>query len=170
MSALLLSRINTELLFPPFFNRLQDLLDEALAARKAYWVIEGYRGYERSDELFAQGRTKPGPIVTRARAGQSAHNFGLAGDLVLDGFMDRAGLQPDYRPESYELLRELAPKHGLLWGGAWPGLKDLPHVQMPDFVSADDMAPLRAEFSKGGLQAVWTYLYGHYGLPIPLPA
>lgn len=167
MSALLLSRIDTDLLFPPFFVRLQALLDEALARQKAYWVIEGHRSYERSDDLFAQGRSKPGPIVTNARAGQSAHNFGIAGDLVLDGYLDRAGLQPDYRPASYDLLGELCPKHGLVWGGSWK-FKDRPHVQMPDFITGDELAPLRAELAKGGLEAVWTYLYRHWGLPVPL--
>lgn len=168
MSGLLLSRIDTELLFPPFFTRLQALLDDALGRGRAYWVIEGHRSYKRSDELFAQGRTAPGPIVTRARAGESAHNFGIAGDLVLDGYMDRAGLQPDYRPASYDLLGELCPKHGLVWGGSWQGFKDRPHVQMPDFVSATELAPLRAELAAGGLEAAWTYLYRHFGLPIPL--
>lgn len=168
MSGLLLSRINTELLFPPFFVRLQALLDEALARQKAYWVIEGHRSYARSDELYAQGRSKAGPIVTNARGGESAHNFGIAGDLVLDGYMDRAGLQPDYRPASYDLLGELCPKHGLVWGGSWQ-FKDRPHVQMPDFVTGIALEPLRRELAKGGLEAVFTFLYGHYGLPIPLP-
>lgn len=167
MSALLLSRIDTALAFPPFLTRLQALLDEAMSRRKAYWVIELHRSYDRSGELFAQGRTKPGPIVTNAKGGESAHNFGLAADLVLDGYLDRAGLQPDYRPASYDLLGELCPKHGLVWGGSWK-FKDRPHVQMPDFVTAGEMAPLRDALARGGLEAVFTYLYGHYGLPIPL--
>lgn len=169
MSSLLLSRINTDLLFPPFFVRLQALLDEAMLRQKAYWVIEGHRSYDRSDELYAQGRSKPGPIVTQAKRGESAHNFGIAADLVLDGYMDRAGLQPDYRPASYDLLGELCPKHGLVWGGTWK-FKDRPHVQMPDFVTGIAMEPLRRALEKGGLPAVFTHLYGHYGLPIPLEA
>lgn len=167
MSALLLSRIDAGLLFAPFLERLQALLDEALAQERAYWVIEGYRSYARSDELFAQGRSKPGPIVTNARAGQSAHNFGIAADLVLDGYMDRAGLQPDYRPASYDLLGELCPKHGLVWGGSWK-FKDRPHVQMPDFVTGLELEPLRSALARGGLEAVWTHLYQHWQLPIPL--
>lgn len=169
MSGLLLSRINTELLFPPFFVRLQALLDDAVSRQKAYWVIEGFRSLERSDELFEQGRSKPGPVVTWARRYESAHNYGIAADLVLDGYIDRAGLQPDWRPASYDLLGELAPKHGLVWGGSWQR-KDRPHVQMPDFVTGIAMQPLRRELEKGGLPAVFTFLYGHYGLPIPLEA
>lgn len=33
-----------------------------------------YRSGKEQDELYAQGRAKPGRIVTRARAGQSKHN------------------------------------------------------------------------------------------------
>lgn len=35
------------------------------------------------DALYAQGRTKPGPVVTYAKAGESYHNYGLAIDFVL---------------------------------------------------------------------------------------
>lgn len=160
MSGLLLSRIDTDLLYPPFLAKLQALLDEALSHKRAYWVIEGHRSYERSDELYAQGRSKPGPIVTNAKAGQSAHNFGLAADLVLDGYMDRAGLQPDFRPSSYDLLGELCPKHGLVWGGSWV-FKDRPHVQMPGWVTAKDLEPLRLLYEgEHSLRAVWQHVDG----------
>lgn len=154
-----LSRVDRAMAYPPFTRQLLALLTEALEVHQhAYWVVELHRSYERSDELFAHGRTTPGPIVTRARAGQSAHNFGIAADLCLDGYVDRAGLQPDWRPESYELLRTLAPKHGLVWGGTFKGLADFPHVQLPGFVDAGELQPLRKLFDAGGLQACWGYL------------
>lgn len=34
------------------------------------------------DQLYAQGRSVPGRIVTNAKAGQSAHGYGLALDFV----------------------------------------------------------------------------------------
>lgn len=165
MSALLLSRVDTALAYPLFMQRFEAMLDDAMLQGRAYWCVELYRSYARSDTLFAQGRTAPGPIVTNARGGQSAHNFGIAGDLVLDGYLDRAGLQPDYRPASYDLLGVLATKHGLVWGGSWH-FKDLPHVQVPGFITADDMAPLRRAFDAGGLQAVWAYLDQHLTFPV----
>jgi peptidoglycan L-alanyl-D-glutamate endopeptidase CwlK len=166
VSALLLTRVDTTLAYPPFMRRFEALLDDAMTQSRAYWCVELHRTYARSDTLFAQGRTTPGPIVTNARAGQSAHNFGIAGDLVLDGYMDRAGLQPDYRPASYDLLGILAPKHGLVWGGSWH-FKDLPHVQAPQFITAADMEPLRQAFAAGGLPAVWAYLDQHLVFPTP---
>lgn len=45
-------------------------------------VTEGYRSPERQDYLYAQGRTRAGEIVTKAKAGQSAHNYGLACDIT----------------------------------------------------------------------------------------
>jgi peptidoglycan LD-endopeptidase CwlK len=159
----LLSRVDASLAYPLFLERLTGLLAAASAAGRQYWVVELHRGYARSDELYAQGRTKPGPIVTNARGGQSAHNFSIAADLVLDGYLDRAGLQPSYRPESYDLLGHLAPKHGLVWGGSWK-FRDLPHVQMPDFITAVDMAPLRDAFQAGGMDGVFRVLDSHFAV------
>ena len=42
-----------------------------------------YRSGDEQDTLYAQGRTAPGNIVTRARAGQSDHNFTIDGVPVL---------------------------------------------------------------------------------------
>jgi peptidoglycan LD-endopeptidase CwlK len=38
-------------------------------------IISGTRTFDEQDELFAQGRTKRGKIVTNARGGFSNHNF-----------------------------------------------------------------------------------------------
>jgi peptidoglycan L-alanyl-D-glutamate endopeptidase CwlK len=157
LSALLLSRLDTSLLYPPLLVKVQAVLDELLACGVAYWAVEGFRTYDRSRELFAQGRTTPGPIVTRAGPGQSAHNFGLAVDLVRDGYMDRAGLQPDWRPESYTPLGPVVAKHGLIWGGDWQ-FKDNPHVQWPGFVTAPQLEPIRHAFEAGGLAAAWDFV------------
>ena len=49
-------------------------------------VISGLRTYEEQNDLYAQGRTKPGRIVTKARGGFSNHNFGIAFDIgVFEG-------------------------------------------------------------------------------------
>jgi len=46
-------------------------------------IISGTRTYVEQAEIFAQGRTKPGKIVTKASAGHSNHNFGIAWDVGL---------------------------------------------------------------------------------------
>ena len=46
-----------------------------------YIMIGGTRTYAEQDALYAQGRSKPGPIVTNVKGGYSNHNFGIAGDF-----------------------------------------------------------------------------------------
>jgi peptidoglycan L-alanyl-D-glutamate endopeptidase CwlK len=88
-------------------------------------VISGTRTYEEQEALYEQGRTKPGPIVTRARPGYSNHNFGIAFDIgVWDG--DR------YIPESpkYAKVGKIGKSLGLSWGGDWTSIQDEPHFEM----------------------------------------
>lgn len=103
-------------------------------------VISGLRSYDEQDALYAQGRTKPGRIVTNARAGYSNHNFGTAADLGL--FKGEK-----YLPESY-LYDELGPigkSVGLEWGGDWK-FQDLPHYQFPTGLTLTQM---RERVAKG---------------------
>jgi peptidoglycan LD-endopeptidase CwlK len=88
-------------------------------------VIAGLRTYEEQDELFAQGRTKPGRVVTNARAGFSNHNFGIAFDVgVFEG--------ANYLDESpkYKAVGALGMDLGLEWGGNWKAFVDEPHFQL----------------------------------------
>lgn len=45
-------------------------------------ITSTYRDNESQNAIYAQGRTKPGRIVTNARGGQSFHNYRLAFDFV----------------------------------------------------------------------------------------
>jgi peptidoglycan L-alanyl-D-glutamate endopeptidase CwlK len=88
-------------------------------------VISGLRSYEEQNDLYAQGRTKPGKVVTKARAGYSAHNFGIAFDVgVFEG--------SSYRGESqkYKAVGALGLDLGLDWGGHWTSFRDEPHFQL----------------------------------------
>jgi peptidoglycan LD-endopeptidase CwlK len=59
---------------------LKKLRDAGKDAR----IISGTRTYAEQNALFRQGRFgNAGPIVTKARGGQSWHNFGLAWDIGL---------------------------------------------------------------------------------------
>lgn len=156
MSALL-ARIDTTKLYPPFVAALASLLAEASAQGADFFAVSGFRTYGEQMALWQQGRVAPGKVVTNARGGESAHCFGIAADLVRDGFLDRRGLQPDWAPESYAVLGELAPKHGLVWGGSWK-FKDNPHVQMPHWVTARDLEPLRHCYELAGLVSVFNFL------------
>ncbi|OGD32290.1 hypothetical protein A3C91_00850 [Candidatus Azambacteria bacterium RIFCSPHIGHO2_02_FULL_52_12] len=45
-------------------------------------INEDFRTFEEQDEIYNQGRTVNGHIVTDAPAGKSIHNYGLAVDVV----------------------------------------------------------------------------------------
>lgn len=93
-------------------------------------VVEGFRSMERQAELYAQGRTKPGKIVTNAKPGESLHNRGRAVDLC---FVKTGYSAP---PEDWKLLGTLAKSFGAKWGGDWSpkdanGLGwDCPHLEV----------------------------------------
>lgn len=45
-------------------------------------ITSTFRDAESQNYIYAQGRTRPGKIVTNAKAGQSFHNYRLAFDFV----------------------------------------------------------------------------------------
>ena len=81
----------------------------------------------------------PGPMVTNAKGGQSAHNLGLAIDFVRDLDRSKQGSSRGGSREDFAILIEEAKKRGLHSG---QGYKDLPHISWPGYVTATDMLPL----------------------------
>ena len=88
-------------------------------------VIAGLRTYEEQNELFTQGRTKPGRIVTNARGGFSNHNFGIAFDVGVFEGANYLGESPKYKA-----VGALGMDLGLDWGGNWKTFLDEPHFQL----------------------------------------
>lgn len=89
-------------------------------------VVQGLRTFAQSDELYAQGRTKPGDIVTKAKAGQSYHNYGLAFDFE----MISNGKEDNIVGPNWMKVVEIMKKHGMTWGGEFPeGFHDDPHFE-----------------------------------------
>ncbi len=113
------------------------------------FVISGLRAYEEQNDLYEQGRSKPGKIVTNARAGFSNHNFGIAFDVgVFEG--------TKYLDESpkYKAIGALGIELGLEWGGNWKSIQDEPHFQLrPKWAAAesdkDMLAELRSRKNSG---------------------
>ena len=85
------------------------------------FLVETWRSCERQDWLHAQGRSRPGPIVTNARCNESAHQSGRAADLAF------RGEQPFDLAHPWHRIGELAEALDLIWGGSWG---DLGHVEM----------------------------------------
>lgn len=111
-------------------------------------IIDGSRTWEKQAEIYAQGRTKPGKIVTKAKPGQSLHNYGIAWDFgIFDDVDDRGGVGK-YHDESplYSQAGHVAEHLGLEWGGSWTGLVDRPHIQ---YKTGLTLAQLRAKHDAG---------------------
>jgi len=71
-----------ETLAPYFQKRVRGWCTEMVNSKIPPLIYCGRRTMEEQTALFAIGRSAPGKIVTKARAGESFHNFGLAFDWV----------------------------------------------------------------------------------------
>ncbi len=70
-------------LHPVVREAVQRVIEQLQAENLPFEVFEAYRTPERQRMLYAQGRTAPGDIVTKARPWTSYHQYGLAVDFVL---------------------------------------------------------------------------------------
>ncbi|WP_379135947.1 M15 family metallopeptidase [Paenibacillus sp. sgz500958] len=123
------------------------LIERSFAAGVPIIITQGLRTIAEQDALYAQGRSKPGSIVTNAKGGYSYHNYGLAVDFAL--------LLPDGKSVSWDMnldgdkdklkdwdeVIKLGNELGFEWGGDWTSFKDYPHLQMTFGLS---LAQLRA--------------------------
>ena len=102
-------------------------------------ITEGFRSIETSNEYYARSRTQAQlnavglnhvqarpdlPWNTNAYGGLSAHNYGLAFDIV--------GRTGGYNLD-WQALGELGRSIGLDWGGDWVTSTDQPHFQLPNW-------------------------------------
>ncbi len=107
-------------LFPPFRKKLRALCDDLERETGDEWVLEeGLRSQERQSWLYAQGRTRPGQIVTWMKT-PLWHGTGLAGDI-------RPKRGYNCPASWWQIKHRLEPKHGLTNPPYRKG--DLGHVQ-----------------------------------------
>lgn len=140
-------------LHPSVRARGAALLELCSHSGLAVLVSQGTRTWEEQDALHAKGRTIP-PLgrkyfVTRARGGQSYHNFGLAFDIVVLDAVTKAGWEDDH--PGWRIAGALGKSVGLEWGGDWAKLKDLPHFQYTGGLSL----PQCRDLYPSGLDELW---------------
>lgn len=123
-------------LLPVVRTATERLIERSFALGIPIVITQGLRTIAEQNELYAQGRTKPGQRVTNAKGGYSYHNFGVAVDFAL--------LLPDGRSVSWDTKRDgnadheadwmqvvsIAKQLGFEWGGDWKTFTDLPHLQV----------------------------------------
>lgn len=120
-------------LHPDLQAKISTLKAKCAKAGLKIGISECLRSTEEQDELYAQGRTKPGKIVTNAKGStySSMHQWGVAFDFYRNdgkgayntsgGFFDKVG--------------KLGKECGLEWGGDWKSIVDKPHFQLPNWGS-----------------------------------
>jgi len=112
-------------LVPPAKQRAQAFVDAAKAKGIDLLVTSTYRDNESQNALYAQGRTTPGNIVTRAKAGQSWHNYRCALDVV--PLVNGKAIWDDQA--MWAKVGEIGKSCGLEWAGDWKTFKEFPHFQ-----------------------------------------
>jgi peptidoglycan L-alanyl-D-glutamate endopeptidase CwlK len=144
------SRARLCMLHPAMADRIVELARQAKADHGIISIIpapSAFRTFAKQHELFQQGRTKPGKIVTNADQGESYHNYGLATDLhsIIGGV-------PKTDDEEQALKRgPIGRKVGLEWGGDFTKFKDTPHFQLTKGLSIAECLNLNKQ---GGIIAV----------------
>lgn len=124
-----------------------------------YWApYAGRRSLEKQAALYDQGRSPASKargerVVTNAKAGDSAHNWGCASDWA------------EFRPEfvrteiwdkaEWSVFGDAVRKVGLEWGGDWKRFLDRPHAQLPLQVSWKKIGEIyRAEGIEAALMMI----------------
>lgn len=126
-------------LHPAVRGAILKVVEETNALGLPFRIFEAYRTPERQNWLYAEGRTRPGRIVSKARAWQSMHQYGLAADLVLfvDGQWSWGGKASDWAK-----MHEIAGSLGLT-----PLKFETPHIEI---IGADWRQYQQGHFPPGG--------------------
>lgn len=160
------------LLHPLFLEAVQEVFKDLHALGIPFEPFEAVRSPERQTDLYAQGRFgQVGPVVTKAKAWESLHQYGFALDCVpridnvwsWDSSGDRAGW--------WDKLEQIAPKHGLRtlnferphieWPVAWEDLKAGKYPGGGSDEWAENLAATMAAWKASGQVAI---------VPPPVPA
>jgi peptidoglycan L-alanyl-D-glutamate endopeptidase CwlK len=133
---------------PVLQSLVQRFLENCTRAGLDVLITCTWRSPEEQSALYAQGRTKPGKIVTNAQAGQSAHNYvlnGLPAALAIDVVPLRngkpvwglAGDGIDDNPadderddlELWQQVVKAGEDAGLVSASRWPSFREYPHFE-----------------------------------------
>lgn len=104
-------------------------------------IGECVRTVAEQDALYAQGRSKSGPVVTNCKGStySSMHQWGVAADFYLNMDVDGDGKTADDTFNNatglFNKVGKLGQSIGLEWGGSWKSAVDMPHFQLPDWGS-----------------------------------
>lgn len=131
---------NLDHLHPAMRDAVAAVMRDLQRERIPLFVFEAFRSPERQAYLYAQGRTRPGRIVTYAESWRSYHQYGLAVDLVFGGPGRWTWDEP--RRGMWKKMHEIGRSHGLM-----PLDFETPHLQLSGTSSS---ALISGRYPSGG--------------------
>ncbi len=96
-------------------------------------IVYGHRSNAEQAELYAQGRTKPGRVVTNAKPGQSRHNSWPSQAVdVIPYINGRGSWEWDHIDPMAEHIKRVAAEEGVrvTWGGDFRSFRDGAHWEL----------------------------------------
>lgn len=117
-----------KLLHPTLRPKAEELIRKAKAVGIDIIITQTLRTKAEQDALYAQGRTKPGSIVTNAKYPQSLHCWGVAFDFAV-----MVNGKVSWNEVHYSKVGPLGESLGLVWGGRWKNFPDKPHFELPGY-------------------------------------
>lgn len=116
-------------LLPVVAEKVRAFIDACDAEGIDLLVTSTYRDHESQNELYAQGRTKPGKIVTNAKGGESFHNFQCAVDVVPLRNGKPVWNTSGEDGKLWNRIGEIGESVGLEWAGRWRTFREFAHFQ-----------------------------------------
>jgi len=127
-------------LHPMVRTAIHNVIDELAKAKIPLRPFEAFRSPRRQAQLYAQGRTLPGKIVTYAKAWQSYHQYGLAVDFVF--FVDGSWTWDEPKKGMWDQFHTIGQTYGLM-----PLNFETPHLQL---AGTSSNALYHGRYPKGG--------------------
>ena len=158
--------VDLAFLHPAIRQSVQTIQRQLHSEGHPFEIFEAFRSPHRQAYLYAQGRTRPGNIVTKAQPWMSYHQYGLAVDFVvkINGQWDWSDSGPS--AAAWKRLHEVGRAQNME-----PLSWETPHLQMAGLRIGDLHA---GHFPPGG-DASWaenleSAIAGWSGSPVPPPA
>lgn len=122
-------------LHPDLQQPCKDFLDICKNNDLNPFIIFTWRSPKEQNDLYAQGRTRPGKRVTNLTGDKSLHCFSIDGEPASKAFDfglydENNNYIKDGGDKLYAQAGAIGEDLGLEWGGDWKGWKDYDHFQL----------------------------------------
>ena len=140
-----------ELLHPEVKQEVKEIYNKILDRELNIRFTSTLRTFKEQDVLYMQGRKslsevnkarkeiglyeiseKDNIIVTKAKGGESIHNYGLAIDFCILDTNNTYNMSYDFNKNNehdWDEVVFLFKSYGWFWGGDWTSFKDYPHFE-----------------------------------------